>query len=83
MPNHGSIYQARNSNQNVDISISRGVITQFDEAYRKFWERRGVDVTVANTKILAEKWKLSDPVLVDSQRLKKAIEYGRSYRKDG
>lgn len=82
MPNKGAIYQARNSNSNYFREIPRGIEKDFDEAYRKFFAKRGVDVTKENTMILDKNWRLSDPIFVDTHSLNKAIEYGRSYRKN-
>lgn len=82
MPNKGSIYQARNANPYFYRHIPRGIEVEFDEAYRKFFAKRGVDVSKENTMILDKNWRLSDPVFVDVHSLNKAIAYGRSYRHD-
>lgn len=83
MPNKSNINKAKNANPDYFRHVPRGVEKEFDDAYRNFWAKRGVDISKSNTKILAEEWKLSDPFQCDPWTLKKAIEYGRSYRKDG
>lgn len=80
MPNHGSKYDKPvGSNKLEPIN---DIELEFHEAYKKFWAKRGVNVEDNKRDLPKENWKLSDPFSDDYVRLNKAIEYGRSYRKD-
>ena len=79
--NKGSIYD-RSNVKTIPPEVTKGVELEFAEAYKKFWEKRGVNIQSHKDELPQENWKLSDPIQGDPVRLRKAIEYGRSYRKD-
>lgn len=82
MPNHGSKYGERVDRPATPVTLEKGAIMEFAEAYKRFWEKRGIDITDHKDELPKENWKLSDPIQGDPVRLSKAIAYGRSYRKD-
>ena len=79
--NKGSIY-GHCSVKAIPPEVTKGLELEFAEAYKKFWAKRGVDIQNHKDELPQENRKLSDPIQGDPVRLRKAIEYGRSYRKD-
>lgn len=77
----GSSYSDRPVKVVSELTLEKGAIKEFHEAYKKFWAKRGVDIS-DNMEELPKKRNLSDPICGDPIRLRKAIEYGRSYRKE-